>query len=80
MSPHIGGFGGCLPEYKIYLLDRSGHVTSRWDVDCGESDTVMALAAESASEHYAPVEVWQGTKCVGRVEPERPLGALAANQ
>jgi hypothetical protein len=56
-----------VPEFKIYLLNDSGHVTARADVIYDDIEAALAHAASSASENIAAVEVWEGAACVGRV-------------
>ena len=56
-----------MPEFKIYLLNDSGHVTAPADVIYDDIEAALAHAAASASNHIAAVEVWAGVACVGRV-------------
>jgi hypothetical protein len=56
-------------EYRIYVLDREGHVM-------GPSKIVVCKTDEEALEHARqfldgnPVEIWLGAKRIGRLEPD----------
>ena len=56
-----------MPEFKIYLINHSGHVTARSDVIYDDIEAAMAHAANSALDNISAVEVWDGAACVGRV-------------
>jgi hypothetical protein len=53
-----------VPEFKICLLNDSGHVTARPDVIYDDIEAALAHASASASEHAVTVEVWEGAACV----------------
>jgi hypothetical protein len=64
-----------VPEFKIYLLSDSGHVTARTDVIYDDIEAALAHAAASASSNAVAVEVWVGAACVGRISsPLQPDG------
>lgn len=68
-----------MPEFKIYLLSDSGHVTARSDVIYDDFESALAHAARSASSNAAAVEVWAGAACVDRVtSPLQRDGPTAA--
>ena len=61
-------------DYKLYGLDRSGHIVSGKDV-IAPDDRAALQEAEKACEKHA-VEVWQGARRVARVEKgSAPLAA-----
>jgi hypothetical protein len=61
-----------LPEFKLYLVNNSGHVTARSDVIYDDIEAAMAHASETACTHYVPAEVWQRPTCVGHVAAGEP--------
>jgi len=67
-----------VPEFKIYLLNDSGHVTARADVIYDDIEAALAHAAAAASKNIVAVEVWEGAACVGRIaSPLQRGGPLA---
>lgn len=75
----IGPPAGALPrwegnmDYKLYRLDRSGHIISGRDV-VARDDLAALLEAEKDCERFA-VEVWQGGRRVARIKiGNAPLG------
>jgi hypothetical protein len=53
------------------LLNNSGHVAARSDVIYQDIEVAWAHASATAYTHYVPVDVWEGTTCVGLVAPGR---------
>ena len=61
-------------DYKLYCLDRSGHIVSARDV-AARDDLAALQEAEKNCEKHA-VEVWQGGRRVARVKiSNAPLAA-----
>ena len=58
--------GSAMPDYRFYLLDGTGRIARRVDAVC--ADDAEALAQARSFGHRHAVEVWQGTRTVGRVE------------
>lgn len=53
-------------EYKLYCIDKTGHVVSSQDLRV--ADDLSALReAEKASGHHA-IEIWQGPRRVAHVK------------
>jgi hypothetical protein len=53
-------------EYRIYLLDGGGRIVKGFDETC-ESDDEAIEAARGMLPAGGEAEVWQGTRCLGRV-------------
>jgi hypothetical protein len=53
-------------DYRIYLLEGSGHIISGSDACCPGDDDALALA-KTMLKKGVTAEVWQGTRCVGQV-------------
>jgi hypothetical protein len=57
-----------MSDYRIYILDPTGHIYLRYDF-VGRDD----LAAFDESKKYSvkqSVEIWQGTRQVARIDPD----------
>jgi hypothetical protein len=59
-----------MAEYRIYELDSAGHILSARNFTCDTDEAALAEAGFGlrVSEQ---VEVWIGTRCVGRVSGNR---------
>jgi hypothetical protein len=55
-----------MPEYRIYLVGPDDHFHKTGTVDCSSDDEAVTLALEHM-EHFVAVEVWCGTRLIGRV-------------
>jgi hypothetical protein len=56
--------------YRIYRLDPAGHITDAYPVDC-RSDNVALNIAPRLWQWAASVEVWEGSRRVARLAPDR---------
>jgi hypothetical protein len=54
-------------NYRLYLLTRDGHITWAKDIDANSDETALELAR--MEDHKHNIEVWQGKRRVGIVEP-----------
>jgi hypothetical protein len=52
--------------YRIYMLDHHARIVTGSDVDCRDDEAALAWAAITLGT-AARAEVWQGTRCLGRV-------------
>jgi len=59
-----------MPHYRAYFLNCDNSISSAIDIDC-ESDA-HAIETVTGMGAADPIEVWQGTRRVGKVEP--PVG------
>jgi hypothetical protein len=57
-----------MQHYKVYALDRAGHVALAQEVECRDDLDALARAEQLASR--ASLEVWQGTRFVARIKPD----------
>ena len=71
-----------MAEYRIYLLDEDGRIISAYSKICHGDDEARA-AARKGLGIGGQAEVWQGIRCLGRVNgmppghaPD-PAGAIA---
>ncbi len=58
-----------MTEYRIYLLDGSGRIVKAYDETC-DRDAGAFEAARGILPAGGEAEVWQGTRCLGRVSGE----------
>lgn len=57
-----------VPAYRIYILDKEGHIAApSIDVDCENDDEALAAARKHLIQQ--PVEVWLGARRIGRLDP-----------
>lgn len=57
-------------EYRIYILDDDGHIDApSINVRCLTDDEALSAARKYLHEHV--VEVWCGSRRVGRLEPRK---------
>jgi len=62
-------------EYRLYLLDRSGHICHGEDFVSESDDSAMTYGrAKSAGQ---PAEVWQYARVVGKIPGYRSAKAQA---
>ncbi|NJO32026.1 MAG: hypothetical protein HC869_01735 [Rhodospirillales bacterium] len=61
-----------MPTYHCYVLDKADKISYRREIVAEDDLTAFVLAAESMRtwQLYPVIEVWQGTRLVGRV-PQR---------
>jgi hypothetical protein len=63
--------------YRIYMLDRAGRILTGSDVVCDSDKSAFAWAATTLGND-ARVEVWEGSRCLGRLSAASvPLTAQA---
>jgi hypothetical protein len=60
-----------MAQYRIYRLDPAGRITATHPLEC-RSDGVALTAACHLWRWAAAVEVWDGGRRVGRLEPVPP--------
>jgi hypothetical protein len=55
--------------YYCYVLSRQGRISARHDFECETDAEAMIHAAgiAASSENYPVIEVWSGSRIVGRV-------------
>jgi hypothetical protein len=58
-----------MAHYRIYTLDAAGHVRIGMDADCESDERAFAWAATTLGDDVR-TEIWQGTRCLGRVSAE----------
>ena len=56
-----------MPEYRLYFLDRAGHIFRATDMVC--DDDGAALARMRAETHLHGLELWQQGRQVRRLPP-----------
>jgi hypothetical protein len=56
--------------YRIYRLDPADHITDAYPVEC-RSDNVALNIAPRVWQWAASVEVWEGSRRVARLAPDR---------
>jgi hypothetical protein len=52
--------------YRVYFMDRHGHVRSATDIRCDTDDEAIDCAASFRHDHE--LQVWQGDRLVWRFE------------
>jgi hypothetical protein len=58
--------------YRLYFLDRNGHIHSALNLECADDDHAIRLAREHGNG--APMELWQGARFVTSIErPEKQV-------
>ena len=58
--------GDTVTYYRIYLLDHNDRIVTGSDTDCQNDEAALVWAATTLGTD-ARAEVWQGTRCLGRV-------------
>ncbi|MBR0756084.1 hypothetical protein JQ604_28250 [Bradyrhizobium jicamae] len=53
-----------MADYRVYVLDVSGHITDRLDLDCADDAEAVKVARRRLSD--PDIEVWQGTRMVAK--------------
>lgn len=56
-----------MQHYRIYSMDRVGHIAFAQDMECADDRDALRQGKEHA-EPYG-VEVWRGSRLVGRIAP-----------
>jgi hypothetical protein len=59
-----------MPHYRIYLLDPDDRIQSAHDADCSTDCEATKFALQIADDK-ADAEIWQATRILGRVRPNR---------
>src|SRR5689334_13477541 len=62
---------GAMAAYRLYQLDDKDHILGGYSLECLSDRAAMSAACRLA-ERALPVEVWQHTRCVGRVRAPTP--------
>jgi hypothetical protein len=57
-----------MQEYRVYLLDSEGHITSRIDLACEDEEVARQRAKQLVDGHA--VELWQGARLIGEFPVE----------
>ncbi|HVZ06993.1 hypothetical protein [Rhodopila sp.] len=65
-------------EYRCYLIDPSGHVQQPAVVVRCASDAEALAEARRVLGHDVRIEVWQRTRCVGRLCPDPTCGGAGS--
>jgi len=55
-----------MASYRIYMLDQADRVVTGSDADCRDDETALAWASATLGTDVR-AEIWQSTRCVGRV-------------
>jgi hypothetical protein len=55
-----------MPEYRIYFVGRDDHFHGADTIECATDDEAVASALKQIGD-FPAVEVWCGTKSIGRV-------------
>jgi len=55
-----------MPSYRLYALDRENHILTGADFQ-SENDVAAVVFAGHNMRYRCSAEVWQGTRCVGRI-------------
>ncbi len=64
-----------MADYRLYLLDRDGHIVKAIELACADDD--CAWAAVKDHDLSVPVELWRGKRRVGLLKPGgEPIDAM----
>ena len=61
------------PDYRAHAVDRTGRLPAYVEVEAEDDAQAVALTRELAA--FYPVELWHGTRCLGRFTPEDDAGS-----
>ena len=61
-----------MAHYRIYDIDAHGSIESGHDADCDTDDDALDLAHRMTKQRCR-IEIWTGTRLVGRLSGERVL-------
>ncbi|MCJ9728967.1 hypothetical protein [Bradyrhizobium sp. PRIMUS42] len=56
-----------MEEYRAYIVDKDGHITSRIDLLCEDEDSARQRAKQLVDGHA--VELWRGNAKIEQFEP-----------
>lgn len=56
-----------MTDFRIFPLDKSGHVSGRDDVTCPTAEEAFSLAAKLLKPDFPAAEIWLGQIRLGRV-------------
>ena len=76
----LQAWGSFMPPYRIFCCDSKGHIFSRPEADAESDEAALKIAGDLG--HLYRVEVEQGTRMIGEVDPARPdrNASLAASR
>jgi hypothetical protein len=66
-------------QYRLYSLSEEDHIAACTEIS-SETDRDATAQAAAALGHHVAIEVWQGTRRVGRVGRDAPTAALPKRQ
>jgi hypothetical protein len=58
-----------MPSYRLYLIGLDGYLIASTSVACPNDTEALMRGAEMLRTFYAAVEVWDGSRKVGHLEP-----------
>ncbi len=59
-----------MAHYRLYTLDGADHISGALDLDC--ADDAEAIGVAETRHDGQAVELWNGARCVLRVEAGEP--------
>ena len=60
--------GQIVRSYRLYVLDRDGHVKEAPQIiECKDDDEAIQRARQSLAGK--PIEIWDGARIVGKLQP-----------
>jgi hypothetical protein len=62
-----------MPEYKFYKIAKTGHITEPPGAFEFPNDEAALIAAKQALDRD-DIEIWQGTRVVAYLEPDKKAG------
>ena len=63
-----------MPHYRVYFLDRDNKISKAADTECATDDD--ALVKIVSFRYAGAIELWQGIKCIKRIEPTVTMARL----
>ena len=58
-----------MPDYKLYFIAKSGHISRRIDLDCRDDAHAIEVVGARVKDADHAMELWESARLVKRFEP-----------
>jgi hypothetical protein len=67
-----------MPDYRVYFLDRQGHIHGARDLHAGDDAAAIGLARDHSER--GSLEMWSGSRKVWRFDPDPETAGVGHDQ